>query len=63
MWGTVLYVTRQSGVATVIGQGIAVLALLVMMVISYFILRAVSDAKREWTGSDLSRAHEGAGAE
>ena len=57
MWGTVLYITRRSGVPTVIGQGIAVLTLLVMMGISYMILRAVSDAKREWTGSDLSRAH------
>jgi UMF1 family MFS transporter len=38
-----------------VGQGIGVLTLLVLVIISYTILQKVSDAPRKWTGRDLDR--------
>jgi UMF1 family MFS transporter len=38
-----------------VGQGIGILTLLVLVIISYTILQKVSDAPRKWTGRDLDR--------
>ncbi len=46
LWGLVLTQTRAAGIATPVGQGIGVLTLLIMMIISFIILRPVSDEPR-----------------
>ncbi len=45
IWGIVLTRTRSAGIATPVGQGIGVLMLLGMVIISWFILRPVSDGR------------------
>ena len=56
IWAGMTFVTIQAlGLEPRVGQGIGVLALLVLVVISYRILGPVSDAHRTWTGRDLSR--------
>jgi hypothetical protein len=44
---------RGLGRTPLVAQGIAVLVLLVLVIISYFILQPVSDAPRNWAGKDL----------
>jgi hypothetical protein len=49
VWAAVTAVTiRTLGLEPKVGQGIAVLILLSMVVISYVILRPVTDTPREW---------------
>jgi hypothetical protein len=56
IWALMAYLTiRLGGLPPRTGQGIAVLALLLLMLASYFILQPVSDAPREWAGADLER--------
>jgi MFS transporter, UMF1 family len=56
IWGLMGYLAiTRGGMEPRVGQGIGVLALLVLVVVSYVILQPVSDAPREWTGSDLVR--------
>jgi UMF1 family MFS transporter len=45
-WALILSVTGRMGVAPAVGQGLGVLVLLVQMVVSWWILRRVSDAPR-----------------
>jgi UMF1 family MFS transporter len=47
-WALILYLAvRQFGLQPQVGQGVGVLVLLVQMVVSYFILRRVSDYRRD----------------
>lgn len=56
LWAAVTFVTiQQLGIQPRVGQGIGVLVLLLLVVISYVILRPVSDHRRTWQGSDLGR--------
>src|SRR5688500_17756290 len=49
IWAAVTAVTiRRFGLEPKVGQGIAVLVLLSMVLISHFILRPVTDTPREW---------------
>jgi UMF1 family MFS transporter len=49
LWSATTYiVVERSGFPPLIGQGLATLTLLVMILISYVILRPVSDAPRDW---------------
>jgi UMF1 family MFS transporter len=53
IWAGILWVTGQKlGLEPRVGQGIAVLALLVLMIIGYVILRPVTDTPREWAEKD-----------
>jgi MFS transporter, UMF1 family len=48
-WALILYLTVQVfGIRPHVGQGLGVLVLLVQMVVSYWILRRVSDEPRDW---------------
>lgn len=54
IWATVTYLTvGLGGLAPRVGQGIGVLALLVLVIIAFIILRPISDAPRTWQGADL----------
>jgi MFS transporter, UMF1 family len=54
IWALSTYVTIQLlDLAPAVGQGIGVLILLVMVIISVVILGPVSDARRTWSGADL----------
>jgi MFS transporter, UMF1 family len=54
IWAGVTWLTvRTLGMLPRVGEGIAVLALLVLVVASWVILRPVSDAPRAWSGKDL----------
>ncbi len=56
VWAIVTYVTIQVfGLLPRVGQGIGVLVLLLLVILSYVILRPVSDAPRTWHGSDLAQ--------
>jgi UMF1 family MFS transporter len=56
IWALVAYLTiGLAGFAPRVGQGIGVLALLILVVASYLILQPVNDAPRAWTGRDLER--------
>ncbi len=56
LWAIVTYITIQLfGLQPRVGQGVGVLVLLSLVVISYVILRPVSDNPREWQGADLVR--------
>ncbi len=56
IWSAVTYITIQAGgLAPQVGQGIGVLVLLVLVLISYRILQPVSDAPRIWQGDDAER--------
>ncbi len=49
LWGTTTYlVVERGGLPPVVGQSIAVLILLVMVVVGYWVLRPVTDDRREW---------------
>jgi UMF1 family MFS transporter len=53
IWAIVTSITIQRiGLEPRVGQGIGVLALLVLMIISYIILQPVSDAPRAWPAKD-----------
>lgn len=53
IWAAVTSLTIQAiGLEPRVGQGIGVLALLVLMIISYVILQPVSDAPRVWAAKD-----------
>jgi UMF1 family MFS transporter len=56
LWAVISYllITR-GGLTPRIGQGIGVLVLLVLVVVSYVILQPVNDTPRRWTGRDLER--------
>jgi MFS-type transporter involved in bile tolerance (Atg22 family) len=56
LWAVTSYllITR-GGMEPQVGQGIGVLVLLVLIIVSYAILQPVSDAPRTWSGSDLVR--------
>jgi UMF1 family MFS transporter len=54
IWALVTYLTIQrGGLEPRVGQGIGVLVLLTMVVLSYFILQPISDAPRKWSDEDL----------
>ena len=56
IWAGMTFLTIQAlDLEPRVGQGIGVLALLILVVISYRILEPVSDELRVWTGRDLSR--------
>ncbi|MDP9347789.1 MAG: MFS transporter [Gemmatimonadota bacterium] len=56
VWAVVTYVTIQRlGLRPSMGQGIGVFVLLTLVVVSYIILRPVSDEPRRWEGTDLRR--------
>jgi UMF1 family MFS transporter len=55
LWGFVVSQAIAAGVPVQKGQGYAVLTLLAMIIVSFLILRPVSDAPRAWTGSDVDR--------
>ncbi|NJD10934.1 MAG: MFS transporter [Gemmatimonadetes bacterium] len=56
IWALMAYLTiTVGGLPARVGQGIGVLALLLLMFISYVILQRVSDAPRAWSGRDLER--------
>jgi MFS transporter, UMF1 family len=48
-WALILFLTTKTmGLAPQVGQGVGVLVLLVQVVVSYWILRKVDDAPRNW---------------
>jgi UMF1 family MFS transporter len=54
VWAIVTYVTNERmGMEPRVGEGIAVIFLLGMVVLGYSILQPVSDKPREWSGEDL----------
>ncbi len=54
VWAMITGVTIQRlGMAPAVGQGIAILTLLAMILLSLWILAPVSDAPRTWRGKDL----------
>jgi UMF1 family MFS transporter len=56
IWAAVTYITIQAlGLEPQVGQGIGVLVLLVLVLISYRILQPVSDTPRTWHGDDAER--------
>ena len=56
IWSGMAYLTIQTlGMEPRVGQGIGVLALLVLVFISYAILQKVTDEPRTWSGRDLER--------
>jgi UMF1 family MFS transporter len=56
IWAAVTFVTIQAlGLQPQVGQGIGVLVLLVLVLISYRILQPVSDAPHMWQGDDAER--------
>lgn len=60
IWAGVTWITNQRlGLPPAVGQGIGVLVLLILVVVSWVILRPVSDAPRRWSGSDLHPAERG----
>ncbi|HEX2204323.1 MAG TPA: MFS transporter [Longimicrobium sp.] len=53
LWAAVTSLTIQAmGMEPRVGQGIGVIVLMSMVVVSYFILRPISDAPREWSAED-----------
>lgn len=55
IWAAMTSLTiRTLGLSPAVGQGISVLVLMTMVVISFVILRKVSDAPRAWEGEDLA---------
>ena len=55
-WALVLFVTVQLlGLDPLRGQAIGALTLLLEIIVAYVILQRVSDAHRNWQGSDLER--------
>jgi MFS transporter, UMF1 family len=56
IWAGMAFITiRTLGLRPQVGQGIGVLALLVLVIVAYVILQKVSDQPRQWSGSDLVR--------
>lgn len=56
IWALVAWLTIDlGGLQPRVGQGIGVLALLMLVVTSYVILQPIDDAPRVWTGADLER--------
>jgi UMF1 family MFS transporter len=57
IWSIVTYLTiTRLGMLPRVGEGIGVLTLMILMVISHTILQPVSDEPRTWSGSDLHPA-------
>lgn len=57
IWAGVTYVTIQrGGMLPRVGQGIGVLVLLSMVIVSWLILRPISDAPRVWSAEDRGEA-------
>ncbi len=57
IWAGILWVTGQRlGLEPRVGQGIAVLALLALMITGYVILRPVTDTPRDWPEKDRLKA-------
>ena len=55
IWALVSYLSIQViGLQPRVGQGIGVLVLLLLVIVSYVILRPVSDRPRTWHGADLA---------
>jgi UMF1 family MFS transporter len=55
VWAGVTSLTiRTLGMSPARGQGISVLVLMTMVIVSFFILRKVSDAPRSWEGTDVA---------
>jgi UMF1 family MFS transporter len=49
LWGLTTYITvERGGMPTVTGQAIAIATLLLMVVLSWYILRPVTDERRDW---------------
>lgn len=60
IWAGVTWITNQRlGLPPAVGQGIGVLVLLILVLVSWTILRPVSDAPRKWSGADLHPAERG----
>jgi MFS transporter, UMF1 family len=60
LWALVTYLTiKRAGLEPRVGQGIGVLTLLGLIIVSYVILQPVDDAPREWSGADLVRGEPG----
>ncbi|HEX6751417.1 MAG TPA: MFS transporter [Longimicrobium sp.] len=58
LWAASTYVTIQLlHLAPRVGQGLSVILLMGMIVVSYVILQPISDAPREWTGDDALPHH------
>ncbi|HEX6306606.1 MAG TPA: MFS transporter [Longimicrobiales bacterium] len=56
IWSGMAFLTIQTlGLDPQVGQGIGVIALLALVILSYVILRKVSDEPRRWSGADLVR--------
>lgn len=56
IWALMAFITVDlAGLIPRVGQGIAVLALLTLMIVSYVILQPIDDTPRQWTGADLER--------
>ena len=54
LWGlTTYWLVERSGLPVLTGQAAAVLVLLAMIIVSYVILRPVSDAPRRWPTGDV----------
>ncbi|HEX6135171.1 MAG TPA: MFS transporter [Longimicrobiales bacterium] len=57
IWSGMAYLTIQTiRLEPHVGQGIGVIALLMLIILSYVILRKVGDEPRRWSGADLHRA-------
>jgi UMF1 family MFS transporter len=55
IWAAMTSLTiRTLGLSPAVGQGISVLVLMTMVIVSFVILRKVSDAPRAWEGEDLA---------
>ena len=56
LWALTSYILiTRGGLTPPVGQGIGVLVLLTLIIVSYVILRHVSDAPRTWSSSDIAR--------
>lgn len=57
IWAGMAFITINTlGMQPRVGQGIGVLALLCLVIVSYLILQPVTDEPRTWQGTDLTRA-------
>jgi UMF1 family MFS transporter len=49
IWSAITYVTvTRGGLPALTGQGLAITSLLVMVIVSFVILRPVTDERRDW---------------
>ena len=61
IWGATTWITvEKSGMPVLTGEAFAILSLLAMVIVSFMILRRVSDAPRDWQALSGARAAAGA---